>query len=383
MSVTVEQTREGAHLRLETRGLAERGRPELEMVGVPPELAKEARAVLEIIGDRVAGAPRLERLVGAPLEDSVVVVALEPAGDRARVVAPDADADREAPPWPALASLTLDRALAALEDGDDATGERLLRESLARFAGEPARAADLPRLGPDYNRENCLTYRALAFERPGTDGPRLFAEALRRSEVLSLVEVGGALEDLEEPDYTHVAELARFIAYDTLNDDPVEERLSSSLALMRSPIWYVEHTGEVARGRGPWPLRFLDLYWRGPARRAVASEWAIEAVVDAVARSREEPLALLEHTFVTNALWREVAVAPLRSTGRPFVPPSRLLSLMLAQVAYGAAAGLDRDAIRASLGAGSGADRARALAALAEFEPTLDGWRSEAIDDGG
>ena len=350
----------------------------LEMVGVPEAALRAARITLALVADLVSEvAPGPNENVGVHLARSLLVVSLlEPrASDGQRILrvgSPDSDAREDEPPWSAIGSVLLDEAGSAVARGDLAAAERVLRESLGLFSGDPARAR-LDGLGPEYNRENALAYDMLALDVGPADAPTLFVAGLKRNPYAAFVEVGGAPGALAEPSYIHLAELARFIAYQTLRE------VDEVGACTRSPIWYLDPEGRVARSAPSWPPDYGALYFRGEPARALADEWSIATIVDAIAKRRHEPLAIFERTFATRVLWREPPGARLEVTNKPFVSPSRLLSLMLAHVGHGVRAGLSRDEIRACLGADDAPElRARATQRLEAFEPTVRGWKKEA-----
>ncbi len=177
------------------------------------------------------------------------------------------------------------------------------------------------------------------------------------------------LDPLREPAYTAIAELTRFVAYATLREGP-----TGGL----SPIWYLDgDSGSLARVEQGWPPEYRQLYWSGPAAEALGASTTVEAIVDAVARHRAEPVALVQRVRGTSALWAADS-SPVR-TARPYVPPAHVLSRLLAHVGHGAAAGLSLDELRASLGADADADRAsRAESKLTAFEDTVDAWWKDA-----
>ncbi|MCA9607801.1 MAG: hypothetical protein KC619_19465 [Myxococcales bacterium] len=351
---------------------------DLEIAGVPDAFAPFAEEVLRATRHGLRRAPpREDGLVAVGLPSSVLVVRLV-EGPRGvdRLVAPEPDASPEDPPWSAIASIALEEALHWIAEGDAPAAEALLYDSLRAFPGDPSRPE--AHFGGEYNRENALTYRALAFDVGLAGAADLLVAGLARSEGLQVRELGATARELVATDPTHLAELTRFLAFQLLREDPIGERLGPGIAILHSPIVYIGRQG-LARGQGPWPLTFLDLFYRGAARRAVERDAAVEAIVDAIARHRDQPLELVARTFVTNALWHEVREAPLAETGRPFVAPSRLLSLMLAHVGHGAAAGLDDAELRASLGADDAPDALRsAEAKLDAFGDTLAEWLDEA-----
>lgn len=362
-SITIEVTREDGVLTLRTRGA---GANELEMVGVPEAARAAAELALRIVAELAAEiSPEPNETVGVHLAHSLLAVRLVEPTDPAtqlflRVASAGPSVRADEPPWSAIGSVLLDEAGSALGRGEVATAERILRESLALFEGDPARAA-LDGLGPEYDRENALAYRMLALEVDPPDAPALFAAWLRRDPYAAFLEIGGTAKDLEEPSYVHLAELGRFIAYQTLREDDGTRT--------RSPIWYLEDHGRVARSARSWPRGHRALYYGAEAARALAEDWTIEAIVDAFAKQRRDPIALFERTFRTHAVWREPADAALEVTQKPFVMPSRLLSLMLAHVGHAVAAGMDRDEVCASLGADDSSERrARAARKLEEFE---------------
>jgi hypothetical protein len=372
-SISIAVTREGDTLTLRTTDA--RGPGQLEMVGVPEAAREPASVALRIVAELAAEiTPEPNETVGVRLAHSLLAVRLVEARDRngqpfLRVSPAGIDVREDEPPWSAIGSVLLDEAGDAVERGDLEAAERSLRASLALFEGDPARAA-LDGLGPEHNRENALAYRMLALDVGPPDAPALFAAWLRRDPYSAFLEIGGAANDLAEPSYVHLAELARFIAYQTLRE--------ADEARTRSPIWVLDDDGRVARSIRSWPLGYRALYYRGEPARALAEDWTIEAIVDAFARRRHDPLALFERTFATHALWREPPDAALEVTKKPFVMPSRILSLMLAHVGHGVAAGMDRGEVRASLGADDSKERrARAEKKIEAFRPTVRAWKDE------
>lgn len=370
----IDEVEQPSGLVLTTRGLAALGRPELQLPRVPAVLAADARALLAALA-RIAAQRRLApgALVAVPFRGSVAFVRLVHADGALRLTAPE----RDALPSSAIASAILDRALGLLARGDRENAVAHVRRSIALVPGDPACASAL-RLGPHANTENARSHLALAFLEPGA-GAASFLDALERNLDLFVYEVGAYPEDLEKPSYTRIAELARFIAYTTLREDPVVPEADGAEACLRSPIWYLGRGGTVARASSRRSLAFRELYWGTAPARVLEESFTIDAIVDAFAKQRARPLALVERTFPTNVLWRHPdEESPPSPTPRPFVPPSRLLSLMLAHVAHGVAAGLDRDEIRASLGAIDDASlRARADRKLDAFAARVARWQEE------
>lgn len=392
MSIEVIEERSEHGLRFSTVPIAG---VELELVDVPLELRVEAHQLITLVAQVVgaqAGALARELIVAragtcvvavrarargpAPSPGVLARLLGRPERQLYRLCSADPGAEADALPRTALESMLIEEAVRTLSEGDP-RGLEMLRSSARRFPGVPNTREH--GYGPDYDLENALAHLQLALLEPDVaDGAGHYDAALERSAVLSVFELGGRLPSFRAMSFQHVAELTRFVSYQTLRTEPIIERISPRLALMRSPIWYLDaRSGKVARGSGPWPTAFLDLYFRGEPARVLSTPFATDTVVSAMSRHKRQPALLAARALSVIRLWREVPEAPLEPTPLPFVTPARFLSLLLAAIGVGVAAGLSEDEIRVWLGASEG-NAESALGKLGALERQIAGWMRDA-----
>jgi len=118
--------------------------------------------------------------------------------------------------------------------------------------------------------------------------------------------------------------------------------------LLLSPVW--ESNAGVAQARmAVRPPSFRTRYFEPEGLEVLRDSEAIDAVVDVVPWMMDDPVGAAVALDDTLRAWRD-DTAPVRSLGVAMKPHTRLLSLLLADVARKGAAGLDTLEWLASLG---------------------------------
>jgi hypothetical protein len=377
-------------LTLTTRGLAARGRRELEIVAVEREVEPEAKRVLALLADQVAGRRPLTAgellAVGLDAAAFVVRVVEPPSGcgwPRAvttplpalRVVAPTEDAAFDEPPNDAIATLFLERAESGVGDG-----ERELERCIELFPGDPKRRALCITPGRITNHENHLSYFALACRR-GRRGRDLYAAALARSAELEASEAGASETELARLDGGALDQLARTVLRQNLGGTPILERAGATVAVFVSPFWRAGDKGRVVRESSLLPMASLSLYYDGAARRALEHPEVPHLVAAVVLAHRDAPSELLVRTWPARVTWLDPR-APVLTTSEPCRPGQGAVSLVLAQLGLLASAGVERSELSTAFGLDADERTARSIEdKLARLDARIAAWQTEALSE--
>jgi hypothetical protein len=347
---------ESGNFLLRTKGLADRRRPELEIIAVPEPALRAAANVLndvadytvnraEVLADQNVGfqmqAPDDERQLMLVVHTLSVVSpsgglwSKLTGGGKGVLRLVDALGERSSAPRTAIATMQVHRARVRLSK-DDRDGARTeLEAAIESFPGAP-HAGRAPKIGDsadaDYNWQNHLAYLALA---ELDDDPVRYADALARSDELSDREIGASLEELAK---VRDAELLERQAAEILraNADPRRKPgPHAGLAIVASPIWERRPDGTIARRASLVPAKFVELYFEGPAAERLRASGAKLA---ARALATHEPATLAWRTRDTRNVWSTIE-APLSFDVAKHEPAQGLLSSVLADLARSFRAG--------------------------------------------
>lgn len=409
MKITVAEDAAGAICNLITDGLAKAGRPELELVGVPEEFARDAAGVLNLLADYTANKKQVsagERVaIGLSRAHLIVQLIKSPTpapaapqkagffskllggGPQAplRVVSAEPNASIEESPREAIATLMLERAARMLdaEDGDPEAGRAELQRSLQYLPGDPSRARPSPFQGVIYNVENHLTWYELAQLTEGPESTRLMTEALRRSPDLVAQELGMFADELPRIAEGELEEHARLIIEANTRGDYIVESLGPGpVAILSSPLWIAGDDSDALRKAALLPPRYADLYYTGAGAQALTSKPIAALAAEAVRAHASDPLSLALHLRGARAAWFDPS-APVKSLGLRWEPAFGPLSLAIAHAARAYAAGCTDEEVRASLGLGTDeAAKTSAAEKLAQQQSYEDAWKAEALGEG-
>jgi hypothetical protein len=370
---------------LRTKGLADRKRPELEIVGAPEPALRAAANVLNDVADYTVNKAEVlaDQNVGFGMESpgegdrslmlvvSAVATAAPSGGLWSKITGGgkgvlrlvDVVGEKNAPPRTALATMLVHRARVRLSQEDPAGARAELQAAIATLPGEK-NAGRAPKVGDwrecDFNWQNHLAYLALA---DLDDDPAQYAEALSRSDDFAERELGATLASIDTSDAARLEALAKEIV-DTNVDPDRRPGPSDALAIVASPIWEVEPDGGHARRATLIPKAFTELYYEG---RAAERLRASGAKLAARALAGRDAATLAWRTRVTRNMWSSFD-APFGKRLERYAPAQGVLSAILAGIARCFRADATEDEIAAYLAGESSQSFDEKIAALESWE---------------
>lgn len=368
---------------LTSSGLVTRGRPELEIVGVPSvDIARYATVVINLIANYVVNEKPVSigQRIAVDSEHGALIASLaESAGAekrglgrlfgggkpaRLRIVEP---LDGMAPLKTLISTVMLWKAHAALAEEQRELAISVLREAIAYFPGD-ADEPDDPDVVFTYNWQNHLAYAALAeLVDDAAESVALEHAALVRSDAYRATQVEDSLEELAELTRAGLAARATHILAINTQATP-SLAVNDVLVAVTSPIWRSFEQG---------PGRRQNVVPRVAAYSSELPPEFVAVAVDLVATGIHRPAAITRMVRDTVQHWEggsdEAPVLPVPGT---YEPGDMLLTAALAHVARLAAAGMDAAEVRAHVGLD---DSPAVRVAAAEKYASLQEVEGEAI----
>jgi hypothetical protein len=376
--------------RLVTKGLAKHGRRELELIGLPQELAMAGAVVLNNVAGYVVDRRPITHLqtFGLALQDVLLVGRGLEVDGLLRLVDIMDDGQTEKPARMLVTTAQLMRGLAVVEENADEAVSRWMC-CVDFFPGDPANAEYRFKSGQVTNQENHLVYLALAqhdYEGAG----EWYRRALERSNLALAYELGA--EELLPIDRATVVRAARELVEALLAPDPAwgsakmsqtDRRGADLMAMVLSPIVHAGNEGYF-RFVNPAPFVFRNYFYEAPVRQQLQAAAVHELAADLYEAMRKRPARVLELTRETRNIY-VLPLEPLEPHGHAPVGGTvaaaisdvphvglQALSRLLAQIGRLLAAGLTHDEIRALHELGGDASSAQSkLDALEEREGQL------------
>lgn len=378
-------------LTVETVGLTEAGHRELQMIAVPEALVPVAERYLgelafyatqkkAIEPDETIGVPthfgaNFARLIeGRSIGDAIGDAEAAPL----RVIDVMDDAPEEAAPMLVLATELFEEAFQRYQRGEMQTAVQLLHTSIDTYPGSES-ARDL---GVNFNNENFRSHLLLYTL---SQDPQHLDHALRRSANFQLQQLGAPLELLQkllsDPErLREQADLVRKVRLATWDHMTEEnpEGLSHPVAPLPQPHLHTGPDGALLTALSVVPMEWADTFYRGPGRRAVEAEDALDLVVDVLSRYRDSMPQLVVKVHDGAMMW-----SATEAERGPLPPPldraagvEHLITSILAEIGLLATAGLSPQQRRAwfELDEGSSPseeDRARVSAFMQKAEAQL------------
>ncbi len=365
-------------------GLALRGLPELELVGVPLAHASDGAVIINHIAEYTANRARVspgERVgVGGPQLPGALVARLVASENsprkgigrffgggtpgRLRIEEP---IDGMKPLATLLSTVQLWRAEAAFQADDDDRGVTTLRAAIDLFPGDPARREG-PNFGIKHNWENHLAYAMLCSRVDGDEAIECWQRAAARCARFEVDKLGDTVADLNRLDRDAVLMRARLIV-ETNAKVKKQNDINERLVTAPSPIWCPAHddTHTARAARKMAVVTRGRVYSGEPLLRDPA---LLGAAIELVLAHRGRPAALLFATADTVEHWEGGAdAAPLVDAGVAYGTGDRILSFGLAYVARLVAGEMTAAEVRVLCGLnGDPSTRESALAKLAALE---------------
>ena len=406
--IRIEASEGAAGFTLRTRGLADRRRPELEIVGVPEAGLNAAGGVINLIADYTVNKEEVisEQSVGNVLtigEDgrklliAVRAIASEKpksglwsklaGGGKGvlRLVDVDAPAGETGAPRTALATMLVHRAAVRLTKDDDDGARTELQAAVEVFPGESSGAA--PSIGGvsgEHNWQNHLAYLDLAVlaARAGEaeEAATFFGAALARSEELARRELGATFDALASLDDAIIAREAKRIIDHNLAALHRTPGPTTAFLTLASPIWELAEEvegagGTTARRASLMPSALVALYYEGAAAAGLRRAGP-DLVTKILVACREEPWRAAWPARETRKAWLSEE-APLLDTIGAADAVHGLVSSVLADVARCFRAGASDEEILSHYSAGPEDARARARETFDEKLGRLAIWEGE------
>lgn len=364
----------GQAMRLVTNGLAARKRRELEVVGIPPELAPAAAVALNHVAAYVANEKEIKNgqsfglrvgpclMVGRGFEAVSHGQPVLRLGDISETAA------TETPPKQVIASTEWVRGLAVLESDPDTALNRW-RQSVDFFPGDPTNAQYRFGEGQVVNQENHLTYLSLA-RHDSERAANWYRMALERSSVALAHELGGPLPDAAAREQvieaaqqlvTALQDSAEILPLGGATTDPSEARGAELMAMFPAPM-VLAFGNTLRRMVSVLPFPFRAYFYESPVREQLQNAQVYAVAAELYALAATDPVRVLELTRETRGIYLSEleALEPYGESDNAI--PSKvfeysaapevnvqLLSRILADLGRRLAAGLTLDEVRASL----------------------------------
>lgn len=337
---------------LRTKGLADRKRPELEMVGLPEAALRAAGGVINKVAEYSVNQAEVltDQNIGLYLprdedDDHPLMLALHTSiaeapkagffarlggGGKGVLRLTDVVGDRHGPPLTAIATMLVYRASVRREQGDEDGAREELHAAVTIFPGEENAGAP-PVIGDGsaiFNWQNYLAYLALA-EADDDDAADLYRQALARSDALAIADIGAPLRDLAGVDASDLEAIAEQIVRHNLAGDPRCEFPVPSPAhvVLTSPLWQPVDDGKVGRSAALVPAAFGELYYEGPAAEGLRRAGA-RIAAGAVREALANPATLAWSIRDVRGIWVDDH-APIAETVGEIHPAHGLLSSVL------------------------------------------------------
>ena len=355
MKIEAAETAAGMYV-LRTRGLADKGRAELEIAGVPEVALNAAGGVInmiagytvnkaEVLADQNVGNVLAVGDEGRKLLLVVSTVTAEKpkgglwskiagGGSKGVLRLVDVSKGEGDAPLTARATMLVHRAGGRLAQ-DDAEGARSeLAAAIAILPGErDAGAAPEIASAGTFNWQNHLAYLELA-KLAGDqmdDAALHFGEALARSPELARAQLGATVSEVMALTTEDIArEAARIIAH---NASHVERGPgpTNALVTLGSPIWEVDAEGRACRRASLLPAALVGLYYEGVAAERLARDGAA-LVTKILARDADRPWRAVWIARDTRDIWISEE-APLLAPIGAAHPAQGIVSCVLADLA--------------------------------------------------
>ncbi len=396
----------GHSYRLVTSGLAKFNRREIEVVGVPVDLAEGAASLMNEVANYVVNVKQIENGKSWAQDYGQTTVAarcfeLSSHGqDVLRVVDLEHQEPVETPPLTAITAYSYMKALSLQEKGDDEHALKLLLSSAKLFPGDPKAQHYNLRNNAIINQQNWLTYVALA-RAAEKDQDRYFRMALERSPELLRYELG--TEQLPVVAKGDLAKDIKFLveaAQKGPGGEPWGKRAKDAesakgadiMSFLISPIVEPGSDGMISRAVNPAPVPFRAFFYEDPVAGSLRKPETIDLVADLYTKYQSDPIALVLLTRTVTRLYlgetEPNAVfglpsdgsAPRKSEGTAYRPHLKVVSALVADVGRRLAAGMSIPEIRATSGlTGDASLRKTGEAKLAALEEREGTWYSAAI----
>jgi hypothetical protein len=372
------------HLR--TRGLAERGHPEFELVGVPSQMRGDAIMLLNRAADSAmqrrpfeAGRPWASRF-----DDGFLVATRVLANGEGVLRLVDVDAESvDSPAKTAICATAVSRARLLYSEHPDVSA-LILKNALSWFPGEIGEGLELQN-DELCNQSNSLAW--LARSKQVSDPAEklsLFRGAIERSRALAMAELGGPYPDAL-PNGMVVADVARLVEALLAGSSGLPQRppgAGAGVAFLMSPALRLGPDGALAQSLAIGPVAYREYFYGGRTPRALRDAAVHEHVATIFdAWSSDPRMALVLSAETTHDVYEGGYRFDDATPTRPFEFQSAartnehipLLSRILAQVAREIAAGasLEESAARWGIAndpnaAAAASNKLRALAAREE-----------------
>lgn len=342
-------------LRLRTAGLRARGHAELEVVGIPPALADEAKTLLQVAAESAMtkGPFHAGRSWTSRLESGHLVAAfVEGSESVLRLLDPDA-IDFDDPAKMAVSAVAVDHARCLRDEAPD-RAERIVQNALEWFPGDVGEGYELPD-GQLCNQGNSLAYLTLGTWR-AAEAASLFRAALVRSVALVHAELGGP-----QPPRVPWASLLREVGalVEGLQRATTPARLLPSPALRLGASGLTQTLSTAGRGNRRY-------FYEGVVAEQLRERNVQSLVAEIYERTNAAPVEALT---ISRPTVHDVYAGGYRFAdtmqSRPFEyastlsnpDPIPLLSRILAGVGGDLASGLPLEACRVHWGLDEGRDR--------------------------
>jgi hypothetical protein len=401
----ITEAESGHNYRLATKGMAGRGFLELEMVGIPLEAASAAAVIL----NSLAGYMVTEKAVTSgqnwahEFERTWVVARVFEVTTNGqkyfRVVDVENTQPVDQPPRVAVSTIMYEKAMAALEKGDDDTARQLLSDSVAFFPGVPT----VQRIGFKepmvVNFQNHLSWLGLSQSHEGAEREKFYRTALERSPEFLTYELGAKeLPTLGRSDLEKATSGVIAAAQATQGAEPLGEKVKAAetakgaaiMGFVPSPILEPGNEVHGQRELSILPLPFRYMFYEPPVSTHLQKAESHALIASIYLHYQKTPLDLLAVLHDTRLIYQPdpepkqfhgVATdskAPSSKAVGGYEPHQKALSMTAAYVGRMFAAGLTVKEILVVAGVEKG-DGAGALAKLAAWQDRENGWFAATI----